>query len=603
MSATAKPEVVVQEGINTLKKLLPYFSSHTSLLVIGLLSMLIGIAMSFSVGFLIRYVVDAFPETQSEAVQFLDNALLVAFAYIIVSGIAGFVAGVCLRKLSQNIARDVRKDIFKNLINRSMAYIGQQSSGDIHTRVVADAGAVGRFLAEQVPTIITAGLTMLVGVVGALFISTKLTLIVLCALPFVFLPVIFVSKRLRILGREVQTAIATLGSFTGEVFRNIKVVRAYNRGREESHIFGKKAQNVVDFRMKTLHVELSVSLLVESLALMAFVVLLWSSGKDIFTGGMTVGQLIAFAYFSLMIVQSGMRFLKVVTSLNVAVGTSKKVLEYIADEKVEWPTSVEASEFVGMVEFKNLFFRYPERPDVEVLKGLNLNIRPGTHLALVGHSGAGKSTLFELLLKLYDEYEGEICVDGKDLRLVDTVAFRSAIGYVPQSESLFSGSVKDNIAYGSDGVSEEHIVAAAQMAQADEFIRNLPAGYETDLGEVGGRLSGGQKQRIALARALLRDPKILLLDEAKSALDSESERQVAQAINQWAESRNATVISIAHRPSTIRQADTVAVVDKGVVVDQGDHDSLLKRCPIYERLVFEQSEKLEASEVPDTMET
>jgi ATP-binding cassette subfamily B protein len=395
-----------------------------------------------------------------------------------------------------------------------------------------------------------------------------------------------VGKKLQLLGKSIQAANADVGRYSGETFRNIKVVRAYNKEKTEHQNFTGLVDVAVKHILGTARIELGVGNLVEALAFSGFAVLLWSAGNDIYTGSMTIGQLVSFAYFALFIVRSAGSFISVANRVNVAIGTASKVVEYLAIETHTWPSSVTDFTSQGGIEFSYINFSYPSRPDITVLDNINIKIPSGAHVALVGSSGAGKSTLFELLLRFYELEQGNILLDGEDNKNIDVKQLRAAIGYVPQKESLITGSVFDNISYGIDDADEATVTAAAKMAHADEFIQKLPLGYETDLGEVGNKLSGGQKQRISLARALIRNPQILLLDEAKSALDASSERIVSEAIEAWAAKRKATVITIAHSLATVQHADLIVVMDNGKIVGQGKHEELLQSCALYQKLSF-----------------
>jgi ATP-binding cassette, subfamily B, bacterial len=570
----------------TLKRLLPYLTRNSFLLGIGTLAVLLTVIISFSMGIVVQLVIDQYPKDPVEASLFLNKALIYSLIAVISLSIFGFIGAYSLRKLATKVVQEMRSNIFDNILGKDFEYIENQASGDLQTRIVADTDAVGNFLSYQVPTILTVVLSLIVGIVGAVYVSLKMTFLVLVCLPIIFIPLIILNKQLHGLGTQIQASIANIGRYAGEAFRNIKVIRAYGKEKEESEKFNKLTNVTVDNILKTARLELGLGTIVEGLVLLGFCFLIWSAAKDILHNKMTVGELVSFAYFTLFIVRSGAGLLRIVTSINVAIGTATKIVEYLSMETHDWPSSVQEFNSRGAIEFRGVSFSYPNRPDVTVVNNVELTLPAGAHIALVGSSGAGKSTLFELLLRFYEPSQGVISLSGLDIKSLDSSVWRSIIGYVPQKESLVSGTVYENIAYGVDKANEENVIEAAKMAHAHQFIIDLPQGYHTDLGEVGGRLSGGQKQRIALARALIRNPQVLLLDEAKSALDTESEQLVADAIGRWAKTKQATVISIAHRLSTVREADLIIAMESGYIVGQGTHEYLMRECGLYQRLSF-----------------
>jgi ATP-binding cassette, subfamily B, bacterial len=293
----------------------------------------------------------------------------------------------------------------------------------------------------------------------------------------------------------------------------------------------------------------------------------------------------AFGYFNGLIVSSASYFFGFVAALKQTTGSAERIMEYLSLEANPAPAIAGPVAIKGAIEFRDVHFRYPARPETDVLRGISFRIEAGTNTVIVGPSGAGKSTLFELLLGLYSPDAGTILVDGYDCRALGRDQLRSSVGYVPQKESLVSGTVFANILYGTSSAGEARVVEAAKVACIHDFILQLPQGYQTDLGEVAGRLSGGERQRISLARALIREPRILLLDEDKSALDADSARRVSDSVRKWAAARGVTVISIAHRLSSIGRADRILVVHRGMVAGYGSHAELLRNCETYQSLV------------------
>ncbi|GAM66978.1 ABC-type multidrug transport system [Vibrio sp. JCM 19236] len=322
--------------------------------------------------------------------------------------------------------------------------------------------------------------------------------------------------------------------------------------------------------------------------------MLWVGGSDVIKGDMSAGELGAFVFYAIMVASSMATISEVLGELQRAAGATERLVEILQVESdISAPNNHKAIE-VSMpaeVVFKGVDFNYPSRPNQPAIKGLDLTAKQGKVLALVGPSGAGKTTLFELLQRFYDPQQGQVLFAGEDIRQFDPKDLRRQMALVPQQPALFSHDVFHNIRYGNPEATDEQVIEAAKKAHAHEFIEKLPDGYRSFLGERGVRLSGGQKQRIAIARAILKDPKILLLDEATSALDSESEHHVQQALEALMEGR--TTLIIAHRLSTIQHADKIAVLDGGELVDIGNHQSLMQSCELYQRLVALQFKHLD----------
>jgi ATP-binding cassette subfamily B protein len=578
-----------EESMSVIKLLKPYVGKHLVLLAVGTVGTIIGALLSFSIGLAIKYFIDSVPPDAQEGYAVLNRALLVALTVVTLSTAIGFITGYSLVKVAMRVIRDLRVDVFSSLIGQRVSYLEQHSSGELQTRIVSDADIVGGFSTQQVPKIVTASISVIAGTVGALFISGWLTMIVLAFLPFVFLPAWIWGGRLRNYGAQIQQRTADLGKETGEIFRNIKLVHVYNKEAQERSRFRELADAIVTTVVRAARLQTAMSSSVSLMAMIALLFLLWTAARNIYSGALTLGQLMSFAYFNILIIQSVGAFFGFVTSLKQTTGAAQRLMGYLLVEAHPWPRSASPVSISGAIEFRDVHFKYPARSQIDVLKGISFVVEAGANTVIVGPSGAGKSALFELLLGLYSPDAGHILIDGRDSREFGRGQLCSFVGYVPQKEILRSGTVFDNIIYGAGAADEAKVVEAAEVACAHEFIVQLPQGYQTDLGEVAARLSGGERQRICLARALIREPRILLLDEDKSALDADSERRVSGSVRKWAASHGATVISIAHRLSSIGPADRILVVDDGVIVGHGSHADLLRGCETYRNLVFRDS--------------
>lgn len=575
--------------MSLVKLLMPYVGKHRVLLTVGIVGTVIGALISFALGLGIKYVIDSVPADAQEGYAFLNRVMLIALTVVVLSALTVFVTGYGLAKVATRVIRDLRCDVFASLVGQSMSYLERHPSGELQTRIIADTGIVGGFSTQQVPRIVTATISVIAGAIGALFVSVWMALIVLVSLPFVFLPILFLGKKIRDFGAEIQQRTAELGKVAGESLRSIKVVRVYNKEAEEISRFRQLADTVATTTVRSSWLQMAMNSSANLVAMSALMFLLWTAARDIYSGTLTVGQLVSFAYFNILIIQSVGAFFGFATGLKQTTGAAERIMEYLAVEDHPWPRSAGPVTISGALEFRDVHFKYPARPQVDVLRGVSFVIEAGTNTVIVGPSGAGKSALFELLLGLYSPDAGTILIDGKDSREFGRSQLYSFIGYVPQKETLRSGTVFDNIVYGtsynSGAADEAKVMEAAKLACAHEFIVQLPHGYQTDLGEVAARLSGGERQRISLARALIRQPRILLLDEDKSALDADSERRVSDSVRKWAAAHGATVICIAHRLSSIRRADRILVLDDGAIAGYGSHADLLKGCEIYRNLV------------------
>jgi ATP-binding cassette subfamily B protein len=571
----------------------PYLGKHGLLLAFGIAGTVVNALLSFSIGIAIKLVIDGIPSDPGEGYGYLNRMLSIALPAIALWLLFDFFTGYSLLKVLMRVVRDLRDNVFSNLVGQKISYLEKQSSGELQTRLIADTNIVGGFATGQVPTIVSACISVIAGTIGALFISPKLTLIVLAAIPLTFLPMLLLGRKLQAFGAQIQQQTAELGTASGETFRSIKVVHVHNKEAEESAKFRGISDALATTGVRASRLQMLMGMSVNLTAQFAVMILLWTAARGIYAGVHTVGELMAFAYFNGLIVSSVGAVFGLVASLKQTAGSAERIMEYLSLEGHGSQGDANKNVINGDIEFKGVQFKYPARPEVDVLKGVSFVAKAGTSTVIVGPSGAGKSALFELLLGLYSPDAGTIMVDGHDTGALGRDRLRSSVGYVPQKESLISGTVFDNIAYGATDADEAKVVEAAKLACAHDFILQLPQGYRTNLGEVAARLSGGERQRISLARALIRNPRILLLDEDKSALDADSERRVSESVRKWAAARGATVISIAHRLSSIGSADRIVVVDGGMIAGCGTHSELLKGCETYRTLVSSYSRESE----------
>ncbi|GAB3319739.1 ABC transporter ATP-binding protein/permease [Haliea atlantica] len=484
--------------------------------------------------------------------------------------------------LGERVSADLRQAVFDNVIHLHTAYFEDNRSGEIMSRLTTDTSLLQTIIGSSLSMALRSSLTLSGGLLMMFVTNPRLSLIIAGTVPLVLLPILIFGRRVRRLSSQSQASIADVGSRAGEIIQQLPTVQAFTAEAAESRAFGAAVERAFQvarrrIRQRALLVCLAILLLFSGMAAM-----LWSGGSDVLSGRMSPGELGAFTFYAMLVGMGFATIAEVWGELQRAAGAAERLLELldtrsalIDGERSEAPAN-------AGLRLQGVTFSYPSRADKPALRDLELEVPEGQSLALVGPSGAGKSTLFQLLQRFYDPDQGQVLLGGVDLRTLRLATLRAQLAIVPQQPVLFTASVHDNIAYGRPGASRDQVEAAARAAHAHDFIRRLPQGYDSHLGELGVRLSGGQRQRIALARAILRNPRILLLDEATSALDSESEHHVQEALREVMRGR--TTLVIAHRLSTIQRVDRIAVLEEGRVIAIGSHQSLLRDCPLYARL-------------------
>jgi ATP-binding cassette subfamily B protein len=498
--------------------------------------------------------------------------------------------------LGERVSADLRLAVFNILVRLHPAYFEENRAGEILSRLTADTTLLQTIIGSSLSMALRNALTLTGALVLMFITNLGLSLIIAATVPLVLLPILIFGRRVRRLSSESQDSIASVGSYAGEIFQNIKVVQSFNREAHESDAFRREVERAFAIarrrvRQRAILVGAAILLLFGGLAAM-----IWSGGQDVIAGRMSGGELAAFAFYAIMVGTGFATLSEVWGELQRAAGAAERLLELASAESALPDQPRREAGGGARMAFEAVTFHYPSRPTAPALVDFSLAIPAGRSLALVGPSGAGKSTVFELLQRFYDPGAGRITLDGIDLRDLSLADLREQLALVPQQPVLFSADVRYNIAYGRPGASDAEIEAAARRAHALEFIERLPQGFGTELGDRGVRLSGGQRQRIALARAILKDPKILLLDEATSALDAESEHQVQLALAEVMAGR--TTVIIAHRLATIRHVDKIAVMEGGRLVATGSHTELLAENPLYARLASLQFRDDAVSEVP-----
>lgn len=575
--------VVQQSSFKSLKPIFNFIRPYKLMVALALLALLLTSAVSLSLGQGVKMVIDnGFVAGSAEE---LKSAVLVMIGLIFVLAIGTFSRFYLMSWLGERVTADIRKAVFEKIVVLNPSYFEENRSGEITSRLTTDTTLLQSIVGSSFSMALRSVLILVGGIIMLLVTNVKLTLIVLVCVPIVLIPMFVFGKRVRNLAASSQDAIADIGSYAGEVIQNIKVVQSYTHEKLEYTAFSHEVEaafSVAKRRIKQRSFLIAAAIF---LIFTAISTMLWVGGNDVLSGRITAGELGAFVFYSVMVAMSVATIAEVYGELQRAAGSAQRLLQLLgvksAIDEPESSQALQADKGISIA-FNHVNFYYPSRPDSKALDKINITVEQGQVVAIVGPSGAGKTTLFEMLQRFYDPQQGNITLNGLNIRNMDLASLRSTMGMVPQNPVLFSANVFHNIRYGKPAASDSEVIEAAKKANAHEFIENLPQGYDSFLGEQGVRLSGGQKQRIAIARAILKDPKILLLDEATSALDSESEYHVQAALNELMHDR--TTLIIAHRLSTVMHADKIIVMDGGKVVNTGTHQALLAEDALYKRL-------------------
>ena len=494
---------------------------------------------------------------------------------LIVQGVTSYFRTVLFANVSEKGMADVRKALYQKLITQDIPFFEQRRVGELTSRITADVeqlqSAFSITLAEFVRQIVI----LLSGVVIIGWLTPKLALIMLATFPVVVVVAFFFGRYIRKLSKKRQDQLAGTNVIVEETFQNFSVVKSFTNEWLESVRYGKSVDEVVVTSLKFAKIRGLFFIFIITVLFGAIFFILWQGAMLVEKGVMEVGDLFSFILYTGLIGGAIGSLGNLYTALSGALGATERITEILdttSEVEIQPVKITEAQRFVGNISYKNIHFSYPTRKDVPVLKGINLDIKSGDKVALVGMSGSGKSTMVQLLLQFYQPDQGTISIDGKPATEYDLSVYRQNMAFVPQEVMLFGGTIRENILYGKPTATEAEIVEAAQQSNAWEFIDSFPEKLDTIVGDRGIKLSGGQRQRIAIARAILRNPSILLLDEATSSLDAESEKVVQDALNKLMEGR--TSIIIAHRLATIREVDCIYVIDEGQIIEQGTHEEL-----------------------------
>jgi ATP-binding cassette subfamily B protein len=487
--------------------------------------------------------------------------------------------------LGERTVADIRLAVHRNLLRLSPGFFEENRPAEITSRITVDTTIIEQVVGTTVSVALRNAILGIACVVILFTLAPKLAASILASAIIVVLPAAILGRRVRAISTRSQDRIADVGTVTSEVLGAMKIVQAFNQQGREATRFADAVQRVFATAKRRIAVRALMTAIVIFIIFGAITMIIWEGAIEVSAGRMTGGTIAAFVLYGGLLAGAFGNLTEVYGDLLRAAGASERLGELLrAEPDIRAPTNPAPlpEPANGALEFEHVTFHYPTRPEMSALHDFSLRVQPRERLALVGPSGAGKTTIFQLAERFYDPQSGRLLLDGVDLRDADPADVRARIAMVPQDTVIFAASARDNLRYGYWDASEDQLWQAARDANAEDFLRALPQGLDTFMGEGGARLSGGQRQRIAIARALLRDAPLLLLDEATSALDAESERLVQDALDRLMAER--TTIVIAHRLATVRAADRIVVMDNGKIVEEGTHSSLSERGGLYARL-------------------
>lgn len=534
-----------------------------------------------AIGVSIRFVVDS--SFVNHSLHQLNESAVVTIIVIIFLVFGSYTRSLLINSICENVITDIRKSIYQKLILLEPSFYETHKTSDIISRLTNDATLVQTTIANVFSFFLRNSFMVIGSFTMLLLTSSKLTLHVLFVVPFLMIPIKIIASKLRQLSKQSQEKIGLASAHVEETLNAIKTVQAYTNEQHAIKQYNQSMQEALSSTLSRIRYRSFLTSLVIFLISIAITYVIWTGGQDVIAGSISSGELVAFIYYAILLASSISGISEVITELSKAAGAADRICEllFVDHACVSFNNILTINAYD--IRFDHVNFAYPARPESNILSDLSFTIKQGEKVAIVGVSGGGKSTIFQLLLRFYQISSGNICIGERDIKDCDLAELRHNIALVSQDPVIFSASAYDNILYGRLDASEEELVEAAKLANIYDFLDGLPEKMNSFLGEKGVRLSGGQKQRISIARAILKNPRILLLDEATNSLDSENEALVQDTLENFMQDR--TAIIIAHRLSTIKGVDRILVLDQGRIIETGKHEELMSLKGQYYNLI------------------
>ncbi|CQR70582.1 Putative multidrug export ATP-binding/permease protein [Sporomusa ovata DSM 2662] len=561
-------------------RLISYIRPYLPRFALAIVCILVASGANLYVPWIIKDVIDGVLASKDMAM--LNTIAIGIVVVYMVRGVFFYGQTYLMSFIGQKVIIDIRESVYRHLQRLSLSYYEKRQTGAIMSHITNDVGALQNALVDSVIELFTEGMTLLGSMAAMFYLHWKLSLLTFIALPLVAQAISIFGKRLRVSSRVMQERAADITSVLQETIAAVRVIKSFVREDYEIGRFNRENYSNFRAQMKTAQIMATLTPVVEFLVAIGITVIIWYGGTEVINGSLTAGSLIAFLIYAVNISNPIKRLSRVYGNIQRALAAAQRVFNVLdtVPEIQDLPGARELPRITGRVAFENVDFAY--KPGEPALSSVSLVAEAGQMIAIVGPSGAGKTTIANLIPRFYDPTAGRITIDGYDIKTVTLNSLRGQIGIVPQETVLFNGSVYENILYGDLAANKDQVIAAAQAANAHEFIMAMPEGYDTQIGERGSKLSGGQRQRIAIARAILKDPRVLILDEATSALDTESEKLVQGALDKLMVGRTSFVI--AHRLSTVQRADVILVIEKGQIIECGSHTELVAAGSLYSKL-------------------